>query len=463
MKYVQSYNKIGVILLNFTFEYYTIYINYILNLSYAVLCIIYVRRYIMSDKRIIKLAAICSAILLIEAMILIKIDSIGSFISTLFSVFSPVFIGIATAFVLNKPMMWLRGKIRKRSHRLSDRAVKNLSVAAVYVLFLLIVTAIIGFIVPQFADSVRLFSKNFNAYYENFMKFYNSLSEKLDVEWLNDLLNDRELLDNIRQKAAEAANHIPELLGGIFGVTYNIVTGAVNVIIGFIISIYILADKEALLKGAGEIFKAALPEKAYEKLRKVKETVVSAFSNFITGQLTEAAILGTLCFIGMSILGLEYALLISVLVAVTSLIPIVGAFVGTVPGVIILLLVKPIQAVWFVIFIIVIQQIEGNLIYPKVVGSSVGLSPLFTLIAITVGGGIGGILGMLVAVPITSVICTAVNGFVADRRPAESAEAVEDVLFESPDEDVDDETEDIQTHESHDDNESTDDNNENMQ
>ena len=412
----------------------------------------------MSDKRIIKLAAICSLIVLAEAIVLIKIDSISSFIATVFSVFSPVFIGIATAFVLNKPMMWLRAKIKKHSHRLSDRAVKNLSVAAVYVLFLLIVTAIIGFIVPQFADSVRLFSKNFNTYYENFMKFYNDLNEKLDVEWLNNILNDRELLDNIRKKAAEAANHIPELLGGIFGVTYNIVTGAVNVIIGFIISIYILADKEALLRGAGEIFKAALPEKAYEKLWKFKETVVSAFSNFITGQLTEAAILGTLCFVGMSILGLEYALLISVLVAVTSLIPIVGAFVGTVPGVVILLLVKPIQAVWFVIFIIVIQQIEGNLIYPKVVGSSVGLSPLLTLIAITVGGGVGGILGMLVAVPITSVICTAVNEFVAHRRPAEAAEAVGDALFELPDE-----AEDIPAPETHESTDNTDDSNENMQ
>lgn len=372
----------------------------------------------MPEKKIIRLAAICSAILLIEAMILVKIDSIGSFISTVISVFSPVFIGIAVAFVLNKPMLRIKNFFRKHFGRLSEKGLHNLSVAAVYVLFLLIVSALVGFVVPQFSDSVRLFASNFDTYYANFINFYNKTIAENDFEWLNNLLNDAELLDTIKEKVGEIAEHIPQFLGGMFGFTYNVVTGAVNTIIGFIISVYILIDKGALLDGSGKLFRAILPEKVYEKLHKLKCMTAEAFSNFVSGQLTEAFILGILCFIGMSLLGLEYPLLISVLVGVTSLIPIVGAFVGTVPGVLILLLVKPVQALWFVIFIVVIQQIEGNLIYPKVVGSSVGLSPLFTLIAITVGGGIGGIGGMLIAVPLTSVICTAASEFIASRTPA---------------------------------------------
>lgn len=155
------------------------------------------------------------------------------------------------------------------------------------------------------------------------------------------------------------------------------------------------------------------PEKM-QKLLDMLDLINRTFTNFITGQLTEAVIIGVLCFIGMSIFRMPYAPAISVLVGFTALIPVFGAFIGTAIGAFLILLVKPIQAVWFVVFIIVLQQFEGNLIYPKVVGKSVGLPGIWVLVAVTIGGNAMGVVGMLISVPLCSVLYVvarnAVNG-----------------------------------------------------
>lgn len=155
------------------------------------------------------------------------------------------------------------------------------------------------------------------------------------------------------------------------------------------------------------------PEKM-QKLLDMLDLINRTFTNFITGQLTEAVIIGALCFIGMSIFRMPYAPAISVLVGFTALIPVFGAFIGTAIGAFLILLVKPIQAVWFVVFIIVLQQFEGNLIYPKVVGKSVGLPGIWVLVAVTIGGNAMGVVGMLISVPLCSVLYVvarnAVNG-----------------------------------------------------
>ena len=187
-------------------------------------------------------------------------------------------------------------------------------------------------------------------------------------------------------------------------ITTNIVQGVVNVVIGLIVSIYLLSSKETLCRQVKRMTYAFLPRRVADECVAVCQLISQCFSNFVSGQLMEACILGLLCFIGMRIFRFEYAFLISLLVGVSAIVPVVGAFIGTIPAVFLLFLVEPMQAVWFIVFIVVLQQIEGNLIYPKVVGESVGLPPLWVLMGIVIGGGLGGILGMLLGVPLFTVV-----------------------------------------------------------
>jgi predicted PurR-regulated permease PerM len=179
-----------------------------------------------------------------------------------------------------------------------------------------------------------------------------------------------------------------------------------NAVLGFVFSLYVLASKEKLGANLCKTLTALLPEKKVERVTEIAALSDKTFTNFVTGQLTEALVIGALCFIGMLIFGMPYAVVVSVLVGFTALIPVFGAFIGTGVGAFLILMVDPMKALWFVVFIIVLQQLEGNLIYPRVVGKSVGLPGLLVLAAVTVGSGVGGILGMLLAVPVCSVIFT---------------------------------------------------------
>ena len=177
-------------------------------------------------------------------------------------------------------------------------------------------------------------------------------------------------------------------------------------VIAFVFAIYLLLQKETLIRQLKKLIYAYMRKDFAEKLLKIAKTSNNIFANFTTGQFTEALILGFLCFIGMLILQIPYALTISVLIAFTALIPIVGALIGTAVGVLLILAVSPLKAVVFVIFLLILQQIEGNIIYPKVVGNSVGLPGIWVLVAITIGGSLWGIVGMLVSVPLVSVLYT---------------------------------------------------------
>ena len=187
-------------------------------------------------------------------------------------------------------------------------------------------------------------------------------------------------------------------------ITTSILGALVNVLLALVFSVYMLAQKEKLVAQGKRLLLAALPEKAGERTMHILKLTNGAFSSFVTGQVTEAFILGTLCCLGMLILRLPYALPVSVIISFTSLIPIFGAWIGAATGAFLIVFVSPVKALTFLIFLLILQQVEGNLIYPKVVGKSVGLPGLWVLAAVTVGGGAFGVLGMLLGVPVCSVI-----------------------------------------------------------
>ena len=188
------------------------------------------------------------------------------------------------------------------------------------------------------------------------------------------------------------------------GVTINVASGVFAAVMGFIFSVYMLMGKEKLLRGVKSTLLAFLPRPTAQKIGQIATLTNRMFFNFIRGQLLECVILGSLCYVGMSILQLDYALLISSVVTLGALIPILGAYIGAAVGVLILLLVHPIDALIFLIFLLILQQVEGNMIYPRVVGSSIGLPPLWTLFAVVFWGGVLGIPGILFGTPATAVI-----------------------------------------------------------
>ncbi len=334
------------------------------------------------------------------AALLIKLDSAAAALKQFFLLLVPVFVGGALAFVLKNPYdrvcVWLVKSLSGGSKRLAS----PLALLFVYSVLFGSLALIVSVLVPQLAESLRLLRQNAETF-----------APTLTV-WAQRLQSDPAFLNVDLAPYYDALKKLPEWLGQLllgampqlFSVTNSVVRSIVNLGLGLVFSVYLLLYRQTLARQTERLIKALMSDTAYSALLHTGSVANHTFTRFVVGQLTEALILGALCFTGMLLLRFEYALLISVLIGLTSLVPIVGAFVGLVPAVFILLMVSPRQALGFFVFIILLQQVEGNLIYPKVVGGSIGLPPLWILLAITVGGGMFGILGMLLAVPVTSVL-----------------------------------------------------------
>ncbi|MBC5628308.1 AI-2E family transporter [Clostridium sp. NSJ-6] len=319
-------------------------------------------------------------------------------------IISPFIIGIAIAFILNLVMRIFEERVfkvldSKRYSKYSSLK-RPLSVALTFVVVFAAITGLIIFIIPQLIDSISTLTDTVPSYirsFEELISQYVSNTEVLNTLWNNFLSAWREILQFTGQIVVTS-------LSGVVNITVGFTSGLVNFILSLIFSIYMLLNKERLQLGMKKVLYAFSKNNFADKIMYLGKVANESFSSYIGGQFIEAIIIGALCFIGMIILKMPYPLLISVLVAVTALIPIFGAFIGTIPSAFIILIIDPMKALWFVIFIIVLQQIEGNLIYPKVVGSSVGLPPIWVMLAMLIGGNTFGLLGMLLGIPTFSVI-----------------------------------------------------------
>lgn len=323
-----------------------------------------------------------------------------------FGIVKPFLIGAAVAFVLNLPMTAIErhlfGKIRserfKRLQRPLSIVLALLAIVLVLLFVLLTVVPQLGKTITQLGNQIPVFinesillleklSKDHPQIEENFMAIANL---KFDWEGM------------VGSIIGFLKNGAGVMLMSTVGMAGSIVSGVVNAFIALVFAIYILAQKEKLGSQFKRVMKAYLPEKRNQQALKVCGLLNQNFSRFITGQCLEAVILGGMFFVSMSLLRFPYALLVGVLIAFTALVPIVGAFVGCFVGAFLILVDDPLKALWFVILFLVLQQIEGNLIYPRVVGSSVGLPSIWVLAAVSIGGSMFGILGMLVFIPLLS-------------------------------------------------------------
>ena len=341
-------------------------------------------------------------------LILMKFDQVWGAVSTVAGTVAPVFYGIAIAYILNVLVHFFEDvafrPFRDSKSKAWAKVRRPLSVALAYLVVALVIVFIAAFIIPGMVESLSVLAdtvqQNAPVYFNNAMAWLNNFAQENDLTFIEEFLagfNWSTLLSSLTEV-------LRDFLSSLVGVTFNVASGVFAAVMGFIFSVYMLMGKEKLLRGVKSSLLAFLPKAAARKVGQVATLTNKVFFNFIRGQLLECVILGSQCYVGMSILRLDYALLISSVVALGALIPILGAYIGAAVGVIILLLVHPLDAVIFLVFLLILQQVEGNLIYPRVVGSSIGLPPLWTLFAVVFWGGVLGIPGILFGTPATAVL-----------------------------------------------------------
>lgn len=327
-----------------------------------------------------------------------------------FGIVFPFLLGGAIAFVLNVPMNFLEEKIFRNRYLRDKKAAKRIARPVSLILTIAIVIGVIVLVmfvvIPELTTTVISLGKTIRAFVPDAQRFLEELfTDNNEIRaWLDGLnLNVDKLVDSAVEFFQNGAGNV---LNSTMSAIGSIVSGVATFVIAFVFACYVLLQKEKLRVQVTKVMYAYLPEERVEWCLEVCTLTAKSFSSFLTGQCVEALILGAMFFIVMSIMNMPYSLLVSVLIAFTALIPIFGAFIGCIIGAFLILMVDPLQALIFVIMFLILQQIEGNLIYPKVVGSSVGLPSIWVLAAVTIGGNVMGVVGMLIFIPIVSVVYT---------------------------------------------------------
>ena len=334
---------------------------------------------------------------------IVHFESIRTLTGSLLTIFQPLFIGFAIAFVLNRPCHALAGLYGRALNRTrARRLVRPLAVASSYIILLALIVAFFAVVLPKLVESITLFVNSLNGYLNNLQVWLTPLLDTLNLESL-DLSS---FSDLIRGALNGVVNTLTTALPQIVTFTSTLISLVVTAFLSVIFSVYMLSGKEKLLSQARRVLRAYLPRKVNAWLLEVFRLTADTFTAFVTGQLIEACILGGLTTVGMLFIQADYAPLVGIIVGATALVPMVGAFVGGILSALLLLMVSPLKALIFLVFLICLQQFEGNVIYPRVVGSSIGLPAIWVLTAVTVGGGLLDFVGILISVPIASVLYT---------------------------------------------------------
>ncbi len=366
----------------------------------------------MKDKTRKDIIIIISYIALV-IFALVNFSKIFAFLGKVISIFSPFLLGIILAFVLNVLNNFIEKKIfgKIKPSKIWNKVKRPLCITLSLILVFLTIFFVMNLLIPQLKNSASLFTDTLPAYKEDIIGILNKFD--VDESTVNKV---GEYLDNFGKVITD---YIKGNSKDVITVTTEVATSVINIIskgiITLVFAIYMIAQKETLSRQINKVMKAYLKPKTINKINTVGTLANKTFSNFVTGQCLEALIFGSLVFVGMLIFRFPYASTIGVLLGFTALIPIFGAFIGTAIGFILIMMVSPVKAILFVVFIIVLQQIEGNLIYPRVVGKSIGLPGMWVLLSVTVGGSIGGILGMLIATPLCSLLYALFTKMVNDR------------------------------------------------
>ena len=343
-------------------------------------------------------------------------ERLASVLRVSWSILSPFIIGAAIAFILNVPMRAIERWFSKIENTGGRRA---LAILVTLLIILLVLAGVFYLLIPQVGETVETLVDKLPAFFNGIIADINAyLSGNPEtLEWLQENTNFANLdWASLIQKAASiVSDSLTTVADTLLTAVIGVGSGIFNAIISFVFALYCLSRKEILARQFRRMLYALVPEKVGDEVVRIMRMTNSTFSNFISGQCLEALILGLMFAVCMSIFGMPYMPLVSVVIAVTALVPIVGAFAGCIIGAFFILVDSPLLAVWFVVMFLVLQQIEGNLIYPRVVGTSIGLPGMWVLLAVAVGGDLMGVGGMLLMIPVTSVLYALAREF-ADKR-----------------------------------------------
>lgn len=354
-------------------------------------------------KRIFAVVAAC----IFVYWILHEAEQVRTIFQLLKKVFSPFAVGAALAFVINVPMRWIE---RMLSGIKKDKLRRVISIVLAVVLVLIILSAVIWLLLPELLDTIRAIVPtmlNFVAKAEETIRGFLNENPEL-MKWLSENIDmDKLDLSNLVQSAIQVAtDSVALVISGAFQAVGDIAGGLIDLVLSVVFSIYCLYQKETLARQGRKLLYAFLPEKTSDEVVRIMRMANATFSNFLSGQCVEACILGGLFAIVMTIFRMPYIPLISVMLAISSFIPVVGALSACFIGAFLILMNNPNQAFLFIIMSFILQQFENNVIYPRVVGTSIGLSGMWVLLAVGIGGELMGAAGMILMIPIASVIYT---------------------------------------------------------
>ncbi len=372
----------------------------------------------LDKKNMLKIGGLIAFAILFY-LLMSKLGIVWDFVRTVFEIFFPIILGACIAFIINIPMR----SFEKRFARLGENGIggffrrhrRSFSLVLALVSIVAVLTLVLCIIIPQIGVTLSELPETFSKFWDRIVDWANA------TPWVKQHVLPYMDLSKIDWKAIwESANDFifsgaETVLSASVNFATSLFSAVVDAVLALFFAVYILLEKDKLLLQAKKVLYAFCKKDWVGRFLGLMKMTSETFSNFFTVQCLEACILGLLFFIAMTVLRFPYALVVSVLIAITALIPVCGAFIGCFIGAFLIIMVNPMQAVWFVIMFLILQQLENNLIYPRVVGSSVGLPAIWVLAAITVGGSMLGVAGMLIFVPLFSVLHCLLRTAVAKR------------------------------------------------
>lgn len=392
------------------------------------------------SKSVFRSVAMLLVLAALLVMLLTRLDLLIAGFQKFIGVLTPFIVGFIIAYVLNIPYTFFMNRafksldkpIEERKGRLDEffaRLRKPLSLILSFALFFAVIVLLLSIIIPQITSSIQGVVDNFGVYYSSFQEWVFGVAARFGFESetmsgvfanINDMISkytggdftDTSGMIDVGTVINGITNY---LFPHIFDFTKNLYNVLYNVILSVVVSIYYLANKEMLMNQVKKVTYTVVPQKYLGRVMRTVDICNNKVGKFLYGKIIDSTIIGLLCFIVLKIVGIDYAVLLSVFVGVTNIIPFFGPIIGAIPGVILLLMIDPLQALVFIVIIIFIQQLDGNVIGPKILGDQLGISGFWIMFSVLVGGGLFGFMGLLLSVPIFAVIYMIVGEKVNDR------------------------------------------------
>ena len=380
------------------------------------------------DRKLFRSILLIITYTVLLVLALVKIDALLGMAGSFLSLLQPLYVGFALAFILNRPCQaFFHAYDRILGRTKAAGLSRPLAVFSSYLSLIIVLGILFSFVVPKLAESILIFANSLGGYLMNLQSSLTDLFHYLhiDADFLNNL-NLSKLTTYLQSFLEGLVQGLSTTVTSVMNFTGAIISMFVTGLLAVIFSIYMLGGRETLLAQCRRLLTAYAPARMVEPILDVVHLTAGTFTRFVSGQLIEACILGGLCAAGMLFIQADYAPLVGVIIGVSALIPVAGAYIGAILSAFLLLMVSPVKALIFLIFLAILQQIEGNVIYPRVVGTSIGLPGIWVLTAVTVGGGLFGLPGVLLSVPVCSVLYALLKQDVRRRLRRKSTQPVKE-------------------------------------